>query len=128
MREFLRCKIHGATVTHADLHYEGSITIDRHLMNAAGLLPYEKVEIYNVTNGNRLATYVIEGEAGSGVIGLNGAAAHLVDPGDKVIIACYSWLHEGQILNHSPTLVFVDADNRVKQLKSVEQPATVAAG
>lgn len=127
MREFLRCKIHGATVTHADLHYEGSITIDRHLMNAAGLLPYEKVEIYNVTNGERFATYVIEGEPGGGEIGLNGAAAHLVTPGDKVIIACYTWLHEGQILNHAPKLVFVDEENRVRELKAVERPHTATA-
>lgn len=127
MREFLRCKIHGATVTHADVEYEGSITIDRHLMNAAGLLPYEKVEVYNVTNGNRLATYVIEGEPGGGDIGLNGAAAHLVTPGDKVIIACYTWLHEGQIINHEPRLVFVDAENRVKELKAVERPKNAVA-
>lgn len=126
MRTFLRSKIHRATVTEANLDYEGSITIDRYLMHAAGLLPYEKVEVYNVTNGNRFETYVIEGAPGEGDICVNGAAAHLVRRGDKVIIACYAALHEGQILNHKPKLVFVDERNRVKQLKESETAMTVA--
>ncbi|MBW3564934.1 MAG: aspartate 1-decarboxylase [Acidobacteria bacterium] len=126
MRSFLRSKIHRATVTHADVDYEGSITIDRHLMNAADLLPYERVEIYNVTNGERFATYVIEGAEGSGTIGVNGAAAHLASPGDKVIIACYAWLHEGQMLNHQPKLVFVDEANRIHTVKQAEKPQTIA--
>lgn len=126
IRFFLRSKIHGATVTEANLHYEGSITIDSHLMNAAGLLPFEKVEIYNVTNGNRFETYVIEGEPGSGKIGINGAAAHLAHEGDKVIIACYAMLHQGQIETHKPRLVFVDANNRAKLLKEAETASTVA--
>lgn len=126
IRTFLRSKIHGATVTEANLLYEGSITIDAHLMHAAALLPFEKVEIYNVTNGNRFETYVIEGEPGSGKIGINGAAAHLAKEGDKVIIACYAQLHGGQIEAHRPKLVFVDAKNRIKQIREAETASTVA--
>lgn len=125
IRSFLRSKIHRATVTEANVEYEGSITIDRHLMNAAGLAPFEKVEIYDVDNGNRFATYVIEGEPGSGDICVNGAAARLVRPGDKVIIACYCMLHEGEILSHKPRLVFVDARNRIRELREAETPHTV---
>jgi len=125
-RFFLRSKIHRATVTEANLAYEGSITIDRHLMNAAGLLPYEKVEVYNVDNGNRFETYVIEGEPGEGDICVNGAAAHLVKPGHKVIIACYCMLQEGQILNHRPKLVFVDERNRIREIKEAEAARTVS--
>lgn len=125
IRFFLRSKIHRATVTEANLDYEGSITIDRHLMNAAGLAPYERVEIYNVTTGARFATYVIEGEPGSGAICINGAAAHLAKKGDKVIIACYCMLHDGQTLEHEPKLVFVDEQNRMKALKKHETANTV---
>lgn len=124
-RTFLRSKIHRATVTHADVNYEGSITIDRDLIDAAELHPYEKVEIYNVTNGNRLATYVIEGPAGGGEIGINGAAAHLVRPGDKVIIACYGQFTPAELEQHTPKLVFVDDKNRIRELKAVELPQTV---
>ncbi|MGH9456288.1 MAG: aspartate 1-decarboxylase, partial [Thermoanaerobaculia bacterium] len=126
IRFFLRSKIHGATVTEANLHYEGSITIDAHLMHAAGLLPFEKVEIYDVTNGNRFATYVIEGEAGSGKIGLNGAAAHMVTVGDRVIIAAYGMLHEGQIANHRPRLVFAGEGNAIKEIREAETASTIA--
>jgi aspartate 1-decarboxylase len=126
MRFFLRAKIHRATVTEANLDYEGSITIDRYLMNAAGLLPFEKVEVYNVTSGTRFETYVIEGEPGRGDICVNGAAAHLVSRGDKIIIACYCALHEGQVLGHKPKLVFVDEENRVRELKEAEMPMTVS--
>ncbi len=90
LRTMLKCKIHRATVTEANLHYEGSITIDRTLMDAAGLIEYEQVHIYDVDNGNRFSTYAIEGEPGSGVICLNGAAARMVTKGDLVIIACYA--------------------------------------
>lgn len=120
MRFFLRSKIHRATVTEANLDYEGSITIDRHLMNAAGLLPYEEVEIYNVSNGNRFKTYVIEGEGGKGQICVNGAAAHLAVPGDKIIIACYCALHDGQVLDHKPKIVFVDDHNGLRALQEAE--------
>ncbi len=126
IRTFLRSKIHGATVTEANLRYEGSITIDSHLMHAAALLPFEKVEIYNVTNGNRFETYVIEGEPGSGTIGINGAAAHLAREGDTVIIACYAQLHGGQIEAHRPRLVFVDAKNGIRAIKEAETASTVA--
>ena len=126
IRIFLRSKIHRATVTEANLDYEGSITIDRYLMNAAGLLPFEKVEIYNVTSGARFETYVIEGEAGKGEICINGAAAHLASVGDKVIIACYGLLHDGQTLDHKPKLVFVDESNQVKVLKEAEKSNTVS--
>jgi aspartate 1-decarboxylase len=124
MRTFLRSKIHRATVTDADVDYEGSITIDRHLLAAADIRPYEKVEIYNVTSGTRFETYAIEGEPGSGEIGINGAAAHLARPGDKVIIACYGMVHEGQMLNHVPKLVFVDDANGIRALKEAETPRT----
>lgn len=126
IRFFLRSKIHRATVTEANVAYEGSITIDRHLMNAAGLVAYEKVEVYNVDNGNRFETYVIEGEEGAGGICVNGAAARLVSVGDKVIIACYCMLHEGQILSHKPKLVFVDAKNGIRELKEAEIAGTVS--
>lgn len=124
MRTFLRSKIHRATVTKANVDYEGSITIDPHLIAAADLLPYEKVEIYDVTNGNRFETYVIEGIPGDGEICLNGAAARLVKPGDKVIIASYCILHAGQTLEHNPRLVFVDDKNRVEVLKEGERART----
>lgn len=126
IRFFLRSKIHRATVTEANVAYEGSITIDRHLMNAAGLEPYEKVAVFDVDNGNRFETYVIEGEEGSGVICVNGAAGRLVSVGDKIIIACYCMLHEGQILSHKPKLVFVDEENRVRELKEAEVAGTVS--
>ena len=127
IRSFLRSKIHRATVTEANVEYEGSITIDRHLMNAAGLVPFERVEVYDVDNGNRFATYVIEGEPGSGDICVNGAAARLVRPGDKVIIACYCMLHEGEVVDHKPKLVFVDARNRIRELRAAETAHTVTA-
>lgn len=113
-RTFLYSKIHRATVTAADLDYEGSISIDLDLVDAAGLQLNERVEIYNVTNGNRLATYVIEGERGSGMIQINGAAAHLVRPGDIVIIAAYCELSPDEIVTHQPRVVLVDEKNRVR--------------
>lgn len=113
MRCMLKGKIHRATVTGADLHYEGSITIDRELMDAADILPYEEVRIYNVSNGERFETYAIEGEAGGGEICLNGAAAHKVSPGDIVIIACFGLLAEEQAQGWRPSNVYVDAANRI---------------
>lgn len=110
-------KIHRATVTHADLDYEGSVTIDQDLLDASGILEWEEVQIWDVTNGNRLATYVISGPRGSGVIGINGAAAHLVNPGDKVIIATFVDMEDAEARSHQPTNVFVDDDNRVKELR-----------
>lgn len=124
MRFFLRSKIHGAYVTEANVNYQGSIALDQHLVNAADLQPFEKVEIYNVSNGARFETYVIEGQPGSGEVVLNGAAAHLVKPGDKIIIACYAALHDGQILTHRPKIVFVDEKNRITALKEAEVART----
>lgn len=107
-RTFLKSKLHRARVTRADLDYEGSISIDPLLMKAADLLPYERVEIYNVTNGNRLATYVIEGETGSGEIGINGAAAHLAKKDDLVIIASFVDLSASEQIGYEPRVVLID--------------------
>jgi aspartate 1-decarboxylase len=112
-RIMLKSKIHRATVTGADLHYEGSVTIDRDLMDAADIVSYEKVAVWNVTNGNRLETYAIEGQRGSGVICLNGAAARLVAPRDLVIIASFVNMENAEAIKHKPKLVFVDEDNRM---------------
>ncbi len=124
----LKAKIHRATVTRAHLDYEGSVTIDRTLLSAAGILPYERVEIYNVTRGSRLATYAIEGEEGSGAIEINGAAAHLAGPGDLVILAAYCEMSPEEAPFHRPKLVFVDARNRISELKASEAPHTLPAG
>jgi aspartate 1-decarboxylase len=114
-RKMLKSKIHRATVTGADLHYEGSITIDRDLLEAADIIPYEAVSIWNVDNGNRFETYAIEGERGSGVICINGAAARMVAPRDLVIIASFVNMSNEQALKHEPKLVFVDDKNRMLQ-------------
>jgi len=115
-RTFLKAKIHRARVTQADLDYVGSVTIDSDLIQTAGLLPYEQVDIYDITNGNRLSTYVISGPAGSGVIGINGAAAKLVHQGDLVIIASYCQLDSREIADHEVTTLLVDQENRVAQI------------
>lgn len=113
MRTVLKSKIHRATVTQADLHYEGSITIDPALMDAADILPFEQVHVLDVDNGARLTTYAIEGERGSGQICVNGAAARLVSPGDTVIILTYDGMTDAEAREHRPTLVYVDAQNRM---------------
>jgi aspartate 1-decarboxylase len=125
-RTMLKSKIHRATVTQADLDYVGSVTIDEDLMQAADLLPGEQVAIVDVTNGARLETYVIPGERGSGVIGINGAAAHLVHPGDLVILISYGVMDEIESIAYRPKIVFVDADNRI--LDRGEDPAHAPAG
>ncbi|MGH7884404.1 MAG: aspartate 1-decarboxylase [Thermodesulfobacteriota bacterium] len=117
-RFLLKSKIHRATVTEADLDYEGSLTIDRNLMDAADLLPYEEVHIFNVTNGHRFSTYVIEGERGSNSICVNGAAAHLAREGDCLIIASFASYNEVEVSNHTPKLVYVDDFNNIKNIKS----------
>ena len=117
-RKILKSKIHRATVTGADLHYEGSITIDRNLMEAADILPYEAVDIWNVTFGTRFQTYAIPGQPDSGTICINGAAARLVSRGDLVIIASWSEMADEQARNYDPKLVFVDEKNRPKELRS----------
>ena len=111
--ELLKSKIHRATVTDANLNYEGSITIARDLMDAAHILPYEKVGVLDVNNGNRIDTYVIEGPAGSGVICLNGAAARLVQPGDLVIIVAYATMSEDEAKSWKPTVIHVNAKNEI---------------
>ncbi|MGW4462405.1 aspartate 1-decarboxylase [Micromonospora sp. NPDC004704] len=125
-RTMLKSKIHRATVTQADLHYVGSVTIDEELLEAADLLPGEKVAIVDVTNGARLETYTIPGARGTGVIGINGAAAHLVNPGDLVIIIGYGQFEDAEARSYQPRVVHVDADNRVIELGA--DPAGVAPG
>ncbi|QWL27678.1 aspartate 1-decarboxylase [Rathayibacter toxicus] len=115
-RTMLSGKIHRLTVTHADLHYVGSVTIDRDLMEAADLLPGEQVAIVDITNGARLETYVLEGERGSGVVGINGAAAHLVHPGDLVIVIAYQQVPSVSAKDFVPHVVHVDENNRVISL------------
>ena len=125
-RKMLKSKIHRATVTGADLHYEGSITIDLDLMEAADIIPYEAVCIWDVTNGSRFETYAIEGERGSGVICINGAAARLVAPQDLVIIASFVGMSNAEALAHEPKLVFVDDKNRMLETrKEVAGQATL---
>lgn len=110
-RVLLKSKIHRATVTEANLAYNGSVTIDQELMDAADIVEYEQVQIYNITSGTRLTTYAIIGEPGSGVICINGAAAHLVKPQDMVIIASYAEYKEKAARQHQPKVVLVDAQN-----------------
>jgi aspartate 1-decarboxylase len=119
--EMLKAKIHRATVTEADLNYIGSLTLDENLMDAAGLLEYEKIQVLDIINGNRIETYVICGERGSGQICINGAAAHLIHAGDLVIIISYCSLNEIEIQNHTPTIVHVDEENQII-LKTTEKP------
>lgn len=116
-------KIHRATVTQADLHYVGSITVDAHLLAAADLLPGQQVDVVDVTNGARLTTYVIAGEAGSGQICINGAAAHLVHPGDVVILIAYGMLSDAEARTYEPHVVLVDAENRI--MDTGHDPGTV---
>ena len=112
-RTMLKSKIHRATVTQADLHYVGSVTVDRDLMDAADLLPGEQVAIVDIDNGARLETYVIEGPRGSGIIGINGAAARLVHTGDLVILISYVSVTDAEARTLVPRVVFVDAENRI---------------
>src|SRR3990172_2226322 len=112
-RTLFKSKIHRATVTHADLEYEGSITIDEDLMDAAGIWNYEAIHVWNITRGTRLQTYAIRGQRGSGVICINGAAAHLNKPGDMVILATFAEMEEEEARQHVPRVVLVDRDNRI---------------
>jgi aspartate 1-decarboxylase len=126
-RTLFKSKIHRATVTQADLHYEGSVTIDVALMEAADIANYEAVHIWNVTRGTRLQTYAIEGPSGSGTICINGAAAHLNQPGDIVILATFAEVEEAEVRSHVPTVVLVDERNRVKEKRAeVAGPARPA--
>ncbi len=126
LRTMLKSKIHRATVTQADLHYVGSITIDEDLLDAADLIPGEQVAVVDVTNGARLETYVIPGPRGTGVIGINGAAARLVQPGDLVIIISYGQMDDALARGYRPRVVHVDSDNRIVELGS--DPAAAPPG
>jgi len=119
MRTMLKSKIHRARVTEVNLDYEGSITIDRTLMEMGDILPFERVEVLNINNGARLSTYAIEGEANSGMIGINGAAARLVAKGDIVIILSYSQVPDNEAITMMPTVVHVDNKNRVVEHSSM---------
>ncbi len=123
LRTMLKAKIHRATVTESNLHYQGSITVDLDLLDAAGILPYEKVAVVDVTNGARLETYAIAGDRGSGVICLNGAAAHLIHLDDIVIIISYCQVDEAEAKLVKPTVVFVDEANRVTSVEHKLLPA-----
>ena len=126
LRPMLLGKIHRATVTEADLHYVGSLTLDADLLDAAELLPGQQVDVVDVTNGARLTTYVIEGERGSGVVCVNGAAAHLVHPGDVVIVIAYGLLDDAEARERRPRVVFVDETNALVQRGT--DPADVPDG
>lgn len=113
MISVLKCKLHRATVTQADLHYEGSITIDTNLLQQAGLYPYEQVDVLNINNGSRFTTYAIEGKAGKGDICINGAAARLAQPGDLVIICAYQHIEETKMADYTPTILLLNEKNQV---------------
>ena len=121
MLEVLKSKIHRAVVTQAELNYVGSITIDEKLMDAAGIVEYEKVQIADVDNGERFETYVIAGKAESGIICLNGAAARLVSTGDKVIIMSYAQMTKEELKDNPPKVVFVDDDNKITRVSNYEK-------
>ena len=112
-RTMLKSKLHRAHVTHSELHYEGSCAIDENLLEAADIREYEQIQIYNVSNGERFTTYAIRAQRGSGVISVNGAAAHKAQPGDIIIIATYSQYSELELARYAPNLVYVDAENRI---------------
>lgn len=126
LRTMLKSKIHRATVTQADLHYVGSCTIDADLLDAADLLEGEQIDIVDINNGNRLTTYVIAGDRGTGVIGINGAAARLISPGDLVIIIGYAQYSTEELKDYRSHVIFVDENN--KQLETGEDPAHAPAG
>lgn len=119
--EVLKSKIHRAVVTQAELNYVGSITIDERLMEAAGIYEYEKIQVADVDNGARFETYVIAGEADSGIICLNGAAARMVSAGDKVILMCYAQMTPEELKTHPPKVVFVDEQNKITSVKHYEK-------
>ena len=127
LRQMLKSKIHRATVTYCDLEYEGSLTLDPVLMAAAGLLVNERIDVYNVTNGERFSTYVIRGEADTGAVGINGAAARRASTGDIVIIAGYGLLDEEEARTHRPRVVHVDLRNRITRVDSPVPPSNAIA-
>ena len=113
-RSMLKSKLHRITVTHADVNYEGSLTLDAHLLEAADIVPFEEVHVWNVTRGTRLRTYAMVAEAGSGVACVNGAAAHLAQPGDLVIVATFTQLDDAAARSHRPRIVLIGPDNRIR--------------
>ncbi len=118
-RIMLKSKIHRATVTDANIDYEGSVSIDESLMEAADIFPFEQVHIYNITNGERFQTYVIKGGRGKGDVCINGAAAHLAKKGHIIIIASYAGMEEKEAAGHQPVLVYVDDENKIKKEKAI---------
>ena len=117
-RIMMKSKLHRVHVTHAELEYEGSVAVDSKLLDAADIREYERVEIYNLKNGERFSTYAIRAEAGSGIVSVNGAAAHKADPGDIVIICAYAEYEERELVNFKPRLVYVDANNRITHTRN----------
>lgn len=126
-RTFCRSKIHRATVTEANLNYQGSLTIDRTLMDAASIEVYEQIHVVNINNGARFETYAIEGEANSGIICANGAAARLVAPGDLIIIIAYGLLNEVELRSFKPTFVFVNEANQIKEISAIGKSESLIA-
>ena len=112
-RQYLNSKIHKATVTNSNIDYEGSCEIDIALMKAANIDPYEKIDIYDITNGERLSTYAIPGKPDTGIIGINGACCHKIKINDEIIICTYTMLNENELLNHKPTIIYVNQSNQI---------------
>jgi aspartate 1-decarboxylase len=125
-RTMLKSKLHRVTCTHSELHYEGSCAIDQDLLDAGDIREYQRIDIYNIANGERFTTYAISAERGSGIVSVNGAAAHRASPGDLLIIAAYASYDEAELRNWQPDLVYVDAKNRITR-KSGAIPAQKAA-
>jgi aspartate 1-decarboxylase len=117
LRAFLYAKIHRATVTHVDIGYEGSLSLDEDMMMAAGLQPFERIEVWNVTNGKRFSTYVIRGEKGSHQVGVFGAAGHKVSVGDRIIVAAYGYMDEAEMEHFTPKIVLMDDWNRIAEVR-----------
>ena len=117
IRTMLKGKVHNAVVTEADLNYEGSLTLDETLMNAADMRPFEQIDVLNITNGERFSTYLIKGKMDSGIVGVNGAAAHKANPGDRIIIVSYSLMEDVDIEFFRPKIVLVGEDNTIKEIK-----------
>lgn len=120
-REMLRAKIHRVVVTEADVDYEGSLTLDADLLDAADMAPFEKIDVYNVSRGTRFSTYALEGRRGSGVCCVNGAAAHLASPGERIIVASYAAVPDAEVRTHRPKIVLVGEGNRIREIKSEER-------
>lgn len=120
-RTMLRAKLHRIAVTECDVEYEGSLTLDRDLMDAADMLPFERIDVYDVSNGNRFSTYLIEGQRGQGKCCVNGAAARLVEIGDRLILATFTEVTPDDLADYKPTVVMIGEDNQIKQVKSHEE-------